>query len=146
MTAVLARGRTTIYNAACEPYVQQLCHMLNRMGAKISGIGSNLLTIEGVESLGGTEHALLPDMIEVGSFIGLAAMTSSELTIKNARVDMLGIIPTVFQRLGVQMVIVNDDIHIPAQKHYHIEKFIDGSILTIADAPVALPLTCSALP
>ncbi|MCS6967130.1 MAG: UDP-N-acetylglucosamine 1-carboxyvinyltransferase [Cytophagales bacterium] len=135
MTAVLARGRTTIYNAACEPYVQQLCHMLNRMGAKISGIGSNLLTIEGVESLGGTEHALLPDMIEVGSFIGLAAMTSSELTIKNARVDMLGIIPTVFQRLGVQMVIVNDDIHIPAQKHYHIEKFIDGSILTIADAP-----------
>lgn len=135
MTAVLAKGKTTIYNAACEPYLQQLCSMLNRMGAKISGIGSNLLTIEGVDSLGGTEHTILPDMIEVGSFIGLAAMTASELTIKNARVDMLGIIPTVFQRLGIQMVIINDDIHIPAQKHYHIDKFIDGSILTIADAP-----------
>ncbi|MCS7019440.1 MAG: UDP-N-acetylglucosamine 1-carboxyvinyltransferase [Cytophagales bacterium] len=135
MTAVLAKGRTTIYNAACEPYLQQLCAMLNRMGAQISGIGSNLLTIDGVESLGGTEHTLLPDMIEVGSFIGLAAMTASELTIKNARIDMLGLIPTVFQRLGIQMVFVNDDIHIPAQKHYHIDKFLDGSILTIADAP-----------
>jgi UDP-N-acetylglucosamine 1-carboxyvinyltransferase len=135
MTAVLAKGRTTIYNAACEPYLQQLCAMLNRMGAKISGIGSNLLTIDGVESLGGTEHTILPDMIEIGSFIGMAAMTASEITIKNARVDMLGLIPTVFQRLGIQMVFVNDDIHIPAQKHYHIDKFIDGSILTIADAP-----------
>lgn len=135
MTAVLAKGRTTIYNAACEPYLQQLCAMLNRMGAKISGIGSNLLTIDGVDSLGGTEHTILPDMIEVGSFIGLAAMTTSEITIKNARIDMLGLIPNVFQRLGIQMVIVNDDIHIPAQKHYHIDKFIDGSILTIADAP-----------
>jgi UDP-N-acetylglucosamine 1-carboxyvinyltransferase len=105
------------------------------MGAKISGIGSNLLTIDGVDSLGGTEHTMLPDMIEIGSFIGLAAMTASEITIKNARVDMLGLIPTVFQRLGIQMVVVNDDIHIPAQKHYHIDKFIDGSILTIADAP-----------
>lgn len=135
MTAVLAKGRTTIYNAACEPYLQQLCAMLNRMGAKISGIGSNLLTIDGVDSLGGTEHTMLPDMIEVGSFIGLAAMTASEITIKNARIDMLGLIPNVFQRLGIQMVVVNDDIHIPAQKHYHIDKFIDGSILTIADAP-----------
>ncbi len=135
MTAVLAKGRTTIYNAACEPYLQQLCTMLNRMGAKISGIGSNLLTIDGVDSLGGTEHTMLPDMIEVGSFIGLAAMTASEITIKNARIDMLGLIPNIFQRLGIQMVVVNDDIHIPAQKHYHIEKFIDGSILTIADAP-----------
>jgi UDP-N-acetylglucosamine 1-carboxyvinyltransferase len=135
MTAVLAKGRTTIYNAACEPYLQQLCAMLNRMGAKISGIGSNLLTIDGVDSLGGTEHTMLPDMIEIGSFIGLAAMTASEITIKNVRVDMLGLIPTVFQRLGIQMVVVNDDIHIPAQKHYHIDKFIDGSILTIADAP-----------
>lgn len=135
MTAVLAKGRTTIYNAACEPYLQQLCAMLNRMGAKISGIGSNLLTIDGVDSLGGTEHTMLPDMIEIGSFIGLAAMTASEITIKNARVDMLGLIPNVFQRLGIQMVFVNDDIHIPAQKHYYIDKFIDGSILTIADAP-----------
>jgi UDP-N-acetylglucosamine 1-carboxyvinyltransferase len=135
MTAVLAQGKTTIYNAACEPYLQQLCAMLNRMGANISGLGSNLLTIEGVPSLGGTEHTLLPDMIEIGSFIGLAAMTASEITIKNARVDMLGIIPTVFQRLGIQMVFVGDDIHIPAQKHYQIDKFIDGSILTIADAP-----------
>ncbi|WP_448519328.1 UDP-N-acetylglucosamine 1-carboxyvinyltransferase [Rhodoflexus sp.] len=135
MTAALAKGRTTIYNAACEPYLQQLCAMLNRMGAKISGVGSNLLTIDGVESLDGTEHTILPDMIEIGSFIGMAAMTASEITIKNARVDMLGLIPTVFQRLGIQMVFVNDDIHIPAQKHYHIDKFIDGSILTIADAP-----------
>ncbi|MCU0450040.1 MAG: UDP-N-acetylglucosamine 1-carboxyvinyltransferase, partial [Bernardetiaceae bacterium] len=135
MTAVLAQGKTTIYNAACEPYLQQLCAMLNRMGANISGLGSNLLTIEGVPSLGGTEHTMLPDMIEIGSFIGLAAMTASEITIKNARVDMLGIIPTVFQRLGIQMVFVGDDIHIPAQKHYQIDKFIDGSILTIADAP-----------
>ncbi len=135
MTAVLAKGKTTLYNAACEPYLQQLCLMLNRMGAKISGIGSNLLHIEGVTNLGGTAHTMLPDMIEIGSFIGLAAMTSSELTIKNARIDQLGLIPTVFQRLGIQMEFRNDDIYIPAQDHYEIDKFIDGSILTIADAP-----------
>jgi UDP-N-acetylglucosamine 1-carboxyvinyltransferase len=135
MTAVLAKGKTTIYNAACEPYLQQLCLMLNRMGAKISGIGSNLLQIDGVDYLGGTEHTMLPDMIEIGSFIGLAAMTSSELTIKNARIDQLGLIPTVFQRLGIQMDFHNDDIYIPAQESYQIDKFIDGSILTIADAP-----------
>lgn len=135
MAAVLAKGTTTIYNAACEPYLQQLCLMLNRMGAKISGIGSNLLTIEGVEQLNGTEHTLLPDMIEIGSFIGLAAMTQSEVTIKNCRIDMLGIIPEIFRRLGIKMEFRGDDIHIPAQERYEIETFIDGSILTIADAP-----------
>lgn len=135
MAAVLANGKTTIYNAACEPYIQQLCHMLNRMGAKISGIGSNLLTIEGVSKLGGTEHTLLPDMIEIGSFIGLAAMTQSEITIKNCRIDMLGIIPDVFRRLGIKMEFRGDDIFIPEQAGYEIETFIDGSILTVADAP-----------
>ncbi|MDW8301195.1 MAG: UDP-N-acetylglucosamine 1-carboxyvinyltransferase, partial [Bacteroidia bacterium] len=135
MAAVLAQGKTTIYNAACEPYIQQLCRMLNRMGAKITGIGSNLLHIEGVSSLGGTTHTLLSDMIEVGSFIGMAAMTQSELTIKNANVEHLGQIPSVFERLGVQMEIRNDDIYIPAQEVCQIETFIDGSILTIADAP-----------
>jgi UDP-N-acetylglucosamine 1-carboxyvinyltransferase len=135
MAAVLAKGITTIYNAACEPYLQQLCAMLNRMGAKISGIGSNLLTIEGVTKLNGTEHTLLPDMIEIGSFIGLAAMTQSEITIKNCRIDMLGIIPDTFKRLGIKMEFRGDDIYIPAQDRYEIESFIDGSILTIADAP-----------
>jgi len=135
MTSVLAKGTTTIYNAACEPYVQQLCHMLNRMGARISGIASNLLTIEGVESLHGTKHTILPDMIEVGSFIGMAAMTRSELTIKNVSHQNLGIIPQSFRRLGVQMEQRNDDIYIPAQESYEIESFIDGSIMTIADAP-----------
>ncbi|HEY8401919.1 MAG TPA: UDP-N-acetylglucosamine 1-carboxyvinyltransferase [Cytophagaceae bacterium] len=134
MAAVLAKGKTTIYNAACEPYLQQLCSMLNRMGAKISGIGSNLLTIEGVSSLSGTEHTILPDMIEIGSFIGLAAMTESEITIKNVRKDMLGIIPSTFERLGIQMEFRNDDIYIPSQSTYEIDTFIDGSILTIADA------------
>lgn len=135
MAAVLAKGTTTIYNAACEPYLQQLCKMLNRMGAKISGIKSNLLTIEGVEQLGGTEHRLLPDMIEIGSFIGLAAMTESEITIKNVQFQELGIIPNTFSRLGIQFELRGDDIYIPAQKHYEIDTFIDGSILTIADAP-----------
>lgn len=135
MAAVLAKGTTTIYNAACEPYLQQLCLMLNRMGAKISGVGSNLLTIEGVSRLGGTEHTLLPDMIEIGSFIGLAAMTQSEVTIKNCRIDMLGIIPEIFSRLGIKLELRGDDIHIPSQDNYEIETFIDGSILTIADAP-----------
>jgi UDP-N-acetylglucosamine 1-carboxyvinyltransferase len=135
MAAVLAHGTTTIYHAACEPYLQQLCLMLNRMGAKISGIGSNLLTIEGVEKLSGTEHTLLPDMIEIGSFIGLAAMTQSEITIKNCRVDMLGIIPETFRRLGIKLEIRGDDIFIPAQERYEIETFIDGSILTVSDAP-----------
>nr|PZN55312.1 MAG: UDP-N-acetylglucosamine 1-carboxyvinyltransferase [Bacteroidota bacterium] len=135
MAAVLAKGKTTIYYAACEPYVQQLCHMLNRMGAKISGIGSNLLTIEGVEKLHGTEHTLLPDMIEIGSFIGMAAMTQSELTIRNCRIEMLGIIPEVFRRLGIKMEFRGDDIYIPAQERYTIETFIDGSILTVSDAP-----------
>ncbi len=135
MAAVLAKGTTTIYYAACEPYLQQLCLMLNRMGAKISGIGSNLLTIEGVEKLGGTEHTLLPDMIEIGSFIGLAAMTQSEITIKNCRIDMLGIIPEVFKRLGIKLEFRGDDIHIPSQERYEIETFIDGSILTVSDAP-----------
>jgi UDP-N-acetylglucosamine 1-carboxyvinyltransferase len=134
MAAVLAKGKTTIYNAACEPYLQQLCSMLNRMGAKITGIGSNLLTIEGVSSLGGTEHTVLPDMIEIGSFIGLAAMTGSDITIKNCRVDMLGVIPSVFQRLGIKMEIIGDDIHIPTHENYEIDTFIDGSILTVADA------------
>lgn len=135
MAAVLAKGTTTIYNAACEPYLQQLCLMLNRMGARITGIGSNLLTIEGVTKLGGTEHTLLPDMIEIGSFIGLAAMTQSEITIKNCRLDMLGIIPEIFRRLGIKMEFRGDDIHVPSQERYTIETFIDGSILTIADAP-----------
>ncbi|MBY0436176.1 MAG: UDP-N-acetylglucosamine 1-carboxyvinyltransferase [Cyclobacteriaceae bacterium] len=135
MAAVLAKGTTTIYYAACEPYLQQLCSMLNRMGAKISGIGSNLLTIEGVAKLKGTEHTLLPDMIEIGSFIGLAAMTRSEITIKNCRIDMLGIIPETFKKLGIKMEFRGDDIFIPAQEHIEIESFIDGSILTIADAP-----------
>jgi UDP-N-acetylglucosamine 1-carboxyvinyltransferase len=135
MAAVLAKGVTTIYNAACEPYLQQLCAMLNRMGAKISGIGSNLLIIEGVENLGGTEHTILPDMIEIGSFIGLAAMTQSEITIKDCRISMLGIIPEIFRRLGIKMEFRGDDIYVPAQERYEIETFIDGSILTIADSP-----------
>jgi len=135
MAASLASGITTIYNAACEPYLQQLCKMLNRMGAKISGIGSNLLTIEGVEKLGGTEHRLLPDMIEVGSFIGLAAMTQSEIIIKNVSFESLGVIPSVFQRLGIKIERRGDDIFIPAQESYEIDTFIDGSILTISDAP-----------
>jgi UDP-N-acetylglucosamine 1-carboxyvinyltransferase len=135
MAAVLAKGITTIYNAACEPYLQQLCKMLTRMGAKISGIGSNLLTIEGVEKLGGTEHRLLPDMIEIGSFIGLAAMTGSEITIKDVQYKELGMIPDVFKRLGIKLELRGDDIFIPAQDHYEIETFIDGSIMTIADAP-----------
>ncbi len=135
MAAVMAKGKTTIYYAACEPYIQQLCRMLNKMGAKITGIGSNLLHIEGVADLSGTEHTLLPDMIEVGSFIGLAAMTHSEITIKNAGIEHLGLIPNVFQRLGIGLEIRNDDIYIPAQSNYEIESFIDGSILTIADAP-----------
>ncbi|TKG91068.1 UDP-N-acetylglucosamine 1-carboxyvinyltransferase [Puteibacter caeruleilacunae] len=135
MAAVLAEGTTTIYNAACEPYLQQLCKMLVRMGAKISGVGSNLLTIEGVEALNGTTHRILPDMIEVGSFIGLAALTGSEITIKDVAYDELGIIPQSFRRLGIQMEKQGDDIFIPAQKNYEIESFIDGSIMTIADAP-----------
>ena len=136
MAAVLAEGTTTIYNAACEPYLQQLCKMLNRMGAKISGIGSNLLTIEGVETLGGTEHTMLPDMIEIGSWIGLAAMTKSELTIKDVSWDDLGQIPTVFGKLGITVERKGDDIFIPKhEKGYQIQNFIDGSILTIADAP-----------
>lgn len=135
MAAVLARGKTTIYNAACEPYVQQLCRMLNRMGAKIEGIASNLLTIEGVDELHGTEHTILPDMIEVGSFIGMAAMTRSELTIKNVSYENLGIIPDSFRRLGIKMEQWGDDIYVPAQETYQIEYFIDGSIMTIADAP-----------
>ena len=135
MAAVLAKGKTTIYNAACEPYVQQLCRMLNRMGAKIEGIASNLLTIEGVDELHGTEHTILPDMIEVGSFIGMAAMTRSELTIKNVSYENLGIIPDSFRRLGIKMEQWGDDIYVPAQETYQIEYFIDGSIMTIADAP-----------
>ncbi|MBL6658370.1 MAG: UDP-N-acetylglucosamine 1-carboxyvinyltransferase [Flavobacteriales bacterium] len=135
MTAVMAEGITTIYNAACEPYLQQLCKMLNRMGANISGIGSNLLTIEGVKELKGCEHTILPDMIEIGSFIGLAAMTQSELTIKNVQYDELGIIPSVFQKLGIKLERRGDDIYIPSQESYEIENFIDGSILTISDAP-----------
>jgi UDP-N-acetylglucosamine 1-carboxyvinyltransferase len=135
MAAVLAKGETTIYNAACEPYLQQLCKMLNRMGAKISGIGSNLLKIEGVKKLGGTEHRLLPDMIEIGSFIGLAAMTESEITIKNVHFEELGMIPEVFRKLGIKFELRGDDIFIPSQKHYEVDTFIDGSIMTIADAP-----------
>ena len=135
MAAVLAEGTTQIYNAACEPYLQQLCKMLNRMGAKITGVGSNLLTIEGVESLGGTEHTILPDMIEIGSFIGLAAMTQSSLTIKNVSVPNLGIIPSTFEKLGIQIEVQDDDLYIPAQDVYEIQSFIDGSIMTIYDAP-----------
>ena len=135
MAAVLAEGRTTIYNAACEPYLQQLCTMLNNMGAEISGIGSNLLTIDGVKELHGCEHTILPDMIEVGSFIGLAAMTGSEITIKNTGYDHLGIIPQIFKRLGIKIERQGDDIYIPPQDSYTIESFIDGSIMTIADAP-----------
>jgi UDP-N-acetylglucosamine 1-carboxyvinyltransferase len=134
MAAALAQGITTIYNAACEPYLQQLCKMLNRMGAKISGVGSNLLTIEGVKELKGTTHRMLPDMIEIGSFIGMAAVTQSEITIKNVSYDNLGIIPTIFGRLGIQMERRGDDIFIPEQEHYEIDTFIDGSILTISDA------------
>jgi UDP-N-acetylglucosamine 1-carboxyvinyltransferase len=135
MTAVMAKGKTTIYNAACEPYLQQLCSMLNSMGAKITGVGSNLLNIEGVDYLGGCEHRLLPDFIEVGSFIGMAAINESEITIKDCRIDMLGRIPETFKRLGIQMEFRGDDIYIPAQKHYEIQRMIDGSIPTIYDAP-----------
>ena len=135
MAAVLAKGTTTIYNAACEPYLQQLCKMLNAMGAKISGIASNLLTIEGVDSLGGCNHRILPDMIEVGSFIGMAAMTGSELTIKDVSYENLGIIPDSFRRLGIKFEKRGSDIYIPSQEHYEIESFIDGSIMTISDAP-----------
>ncbi|MBC8110969.1 MAG: UDP-N-acetylglucosamine 1-carboxyvinyltransferase, partial [Verrucomicrobia bacterium] len=135
LAAVLAKGETTIYHAACEPYIQQLSKMLNRMGAKIAGIGSNLLTIQGVEKLKGTEHTMLPDMIEIGSFIGMAAMTQSEITIKNVGIEHLGVIPEVFKRLGIKLQIRNDDIFIPAQDHYEIDTFIDGSILTISDHP-----------
>jgi UDP-N-acetylglucosamine 1-carboxyvinyltransferase len=136
MAAVMAEGKTTIYNAACEPYLQQLCKMLNRMGAKISGVGSNLLEIEGVDELGGTEHTMLPDMIEIGSWIGLAAMTQSELTIKNVSWDDLGQIPTAFRKLGIQVEKKGDDIFIPEHTDgYEIQNYIDGSILTIADAP-----------
>ena len=136
MAAVLAKGTTTIYNAACEPYLQQLCAMLNRMGAKISGVGSNLLTIEGVEELKGTAHQILPDMVEIGSWIGLAAMTKSELTIKDVRWEFLGQIPNVFRKLGLTIEKKGDDIFIPAHKDgYEIQNYIDGSILTVADAP-----------
>lgn len=135
MTAVLAKGTTTIFNAACEPYLFQLCSMLNRMGAKITGVGSNLLTIEGVESLHGTDHRMLADMIEVGSFIGLAAMTQSEITIKNVNYQQLGMIPNVFRKLGISIVNRDDDIIVPSQKSYEIETFLDGSILTVRDAP-----------
>jgi UDP-N-acetylglucosamine 1-carboxyvinyltransferase len=135
MAAVMAKGKTTIYNAACEPYLQQLCGMLNAMGAKIEGVGSNMLHIEGVQSLNGCYHRILPDMIEIGSFIGLAAMTKSELTIKDVSYDNLGIIPDVFKRLGIQLERRGDDIYIPAQENYEIDTFIDGSILTISDAP-----------
>jgi len=135
MAAVLAEGRTTIFNAACEPYIQQLCNMLVRMGAKISGIGSNLLHIDGVKELGGTEHRMLPDMIEIGSFIGLAAMTRSEITIKDTGYDHLGVIPDVFRKLGIAVVRNGDDIFVPAQEHYTITKFIDGSNMVVADAP-----------
>ncbi|MBR4391247.1 MAG: UDP-N-acetylglucosamine 1-carboxyvinyltransferase [Bacteroidales bacterium] len=135
MAAVMAEGETTIFNAACEPYLVQLCKMLNAMGAKIEGVGSNLLKITGVNKLSGTKHRLLADMIEVGSFIGMAAMTGSELTIKNAGIEQLGIIPEMFRRIGVKMEYRGDDIYIPAQEHYEVETFMDGSILTIADAP-----------
>jgi len=135
MAAALAKGTTTIYNAACEPYLQQLCAMINRMGGKISGLGSNLLVIEGVDQLGGCEHRCLPDMIEIGSFIGLAAMTQSEITIKNVGYQHLGVIPEIFRRMGIKMELKGDDLYIPPQDHYEIESFIDGSIMTISDAP-----------
>jgi UDP-N-acetylglucosamine 1-carboxyvinyltransferase len=135
MAASMAEGITRIYNAACEPYIQQLCRMLNRMGAKITGVGSNLIIIEGVKYLAGTEHRMLPDMIEVGSFIGLAAMTQSDITIKNAGIDHLGIIPEKFQQLGIKMNFVDDDIHIPSQESYEIQKYLDGGVLTIYDHP-----------
>ncbi len=135
MAAVMAKGTTTIYNAACEPYLQQLSRMINSMGGKISGVGSNMLTIEGVGELGGCTHTILPDMIEIGSFISLAALTQSEITIENCRVDQLGIIPKVFKKLGVQFVIKDDDIIIPENRHYEIDNFIDGSMMTVADAP-----------
>lgn len=135
MAACLADGKTTLYNAACEPYIQQLCKMLNNMGAKISGVGSNLITVEGVEKLNGCSHTLLPDMIEIGSFMALAALTESEITIKGAGVEHLGIIPLTFEKLGMSFLIKDDNIFIPSQKHYEIESFIDGSMLTIADAP-----------
>jgi UDP-N-acetylglucosamine 1-carboxyvinyltransferase len=135
MAAALAEGTTVLYNAACEPYLQQLCAMINRMGGRISGIGSNLLTIEGVERLGGTDHRCLPDMIEIGSFIGLAAMTRSELTLKEVGWDHLGIIPRTFERLGIRLERRGDDMYIPAQESYEIDTFIDGSILTVSDAP-----------
>ena len=135
MAAVFAKGTTTIYNAACEPYIQQLCNMLNRMGAKISGIGSNMLNIEGVESLKGTEHRLLPDMIEVGSFIGMAAMVGNGIRIKDVSLKNLGIIPDAFRRLGVKVEVDGDDLYIPHQKHYVVDSFIDGTIMTLADAP-----------
>lgn len=135
MAAVLAEGRTTVFNAACEPYLQQLCQMLNSMGAKITGVGSNLIHIDGVKELHGCQHRLLADMIEVGSFIGLAAMTQSDLLIKNCDVAHLGLIPNVFRKLGIEIDIIGDDIHIPSQEKYEIQTFIDGSIMTIADAP-----------
>ena len=135
MASVFAKGTTTIYNAACEPYLQQLCHLLNQMGANISGIGSNLLTIEGVKSLHGAEHTILPDMIEVGSFIGMAAMCGDGVRIKNVSVDNLGIIPDSFRRLGVKIKVEDDDLVIPKQRHYEIQSFIDGTIMTLADAP-----------
>ncbi len=135
MAAALAEGTTTIYNAACEPYLQQLCKMINSMGGKISGIGSNMIVIEGVDSLGGCEHRILPDMIEIGSFIGLAAMTGSEITIKNVSYPDLGIIPDTFRKLGIKIELKGDDLYIPAQDHYEIESYIDGSIMTISDAP-----------
>ena len=135
MASVFAEGTTTIYNAACEPYIQQLCHMLNRMGAKISGIASNLLTIEGVKTLGGTEHKLLPDMIEIGSFIAMAAMVGDGIRIKDASVENLGIIPDAFRRLGIQIEVDGDDLVIPHHDHYEIDSFIDGTIMTLADAP-----------
>jgi UDP-N-acetylglucosamine 1-carboxyvinyltransferase len=135
MTSVLAKGKTTIYNAACEPYIQQLCKMLNKMGAKIEGIGSNLLTIEGVDELHGCEHTVLPDMIEIGSFIGMAAMTKSEITIKNVCYDELGLIPDAFRKMGIQLERRGDDIYIPRQERYTIDTFIDGSIMHFSDAP-----------
>ena len=135
MAAVLAEGTTTIYNAACEPYIQQLCKMLNAMGARISGIASNLLTIEGVESLGGTTHTILPDMIEVGSFIGMAAMVGDGITIKNVSLENLGIIPDAFRRLGIEIEVTGDDLFIPRQESYAVESFIDGTIMTLSDAP-----------
>lgn len=135
MAAVLAKGKTRIYNAACEPYLQQLCKMLNRMGANITGIGSNLLSIEGVDKLHGTEHTMLPDMVEIGSWIGLAAMTKSEITIKNVNWNQLGVIPNTFRKLGIELEQRGDDVYIPSQENYKVQKFIDGSILTVSDAP-----------